>query len=321
MSRSLPSLNALRAFEAAARHCSFAKAAEELCVTPTAISHQIKALEDQLGFLLFDRLGNGLALTSKGEAYLPPLKQAFDVIASATRDIFESNHREPLIIGALPNFAMRWLIPRLPAFHEKHCDIEIRVVTANQAITFGDNGVDVAIRAGSRIQTDTNLADIRSDLLFACELFPVCKPCLLQHRSEEILEPSDLAGQTLLHCAPSMNDWRSWLMRWGCDGINPEKGPRFDSYALTVEAAVHGIGFAMASHPFVAEDLESGRLAAPFAMTVPQNRAWYLIYPETGALERKVAAFREWILSEVALTDTFKLPYIPLEATSARAQL
>lgn len=300
MSRSFPSLNALRAFEAAARHCSFAKAAEELHVTPTAISHQIKSLEDQLGLALFARLGNRLALTPEGERYMPPLKRAFDGIDRATNELLSHQDSECLVIGVLPNFAIRWLIPRLPAFNAEHKDIEVRLATAQQSLTFGENGVDVAIRAGTRIRSDIDLAEIQSDLLFACELFPVCSPALLGTGTAGISHPDQLAGYTLLHCAPAMNDWRNWLSRWGTGKVDPEKGPRFDSYLMCIEAAVHGIGLAMASYPFVADDLEAGRLVAPFNLTVPQNRAWYLLYPDIATMRRKVVVFRDWILAEVS---------------------
>ncbi len=303
MSKIIPSLNALRAFEAAARHCSFSRAAEELHVTPTAISHQIRSLEDQLGFQLFERLGSGLTLTPKGARYFPPLKRAFDSIGQATEDICSTETSESLVIGVLPNFAIRWLIPRLPDFHAKHRGIDVQLATAHQHLSFGEAGVDVAIRAGTRITTDIDVANIQSDLLFTCELFPVCSPALLEIAANSITEPTDLGNHTLLHCAPSMNDWRSWLSRWGCDQIDPEKGPRFDSYAMCLEAAVHGMGFAMSSFPFVADDLASGRLVAPLDRTVPQNRAWYLLYPDIASMRQRVGAFREWILDEVSKSN------------------
>ncbi|WP_424138845.1 transcriptional regulator GcvA [Roseomonas chloroacetimidivorans] len=291
--RRLPPLNALRAFEAAARHGSFTRAAAELMVTQTAISHQVKSLEEHVGVRLFQRLHNGLMLTERGAAYLPVLREAFERIADATEELRGGEGPQALAVSTLPNFALRWLIPRLPRFHAMYPEVELRLSTTERGTDFLGAHMDVAVRLGE------DWPGLNQALLFPGELFPVCSPELL--RKGPLNSPADLAGRTLLHVSSAADDWPAWLKAAGMSGISGERGPRFDSFALVCEAALHGLGIAMARLPFVDEDLKAGRLIAPFSLRLPRDEAYHLIWPK-GHVARPVTHFREWILAEAAAT-------------------
>ncbi|MFH5927345.1 transcriptional regulator GcvA [Roseomonas xinghualingensis] len=291
--RRLPPLNALRAFEAAARHGSFTRAAAELLVTQTAVSHQVKILEEFVGARLFRRLHNSLELTERGAGYLPVLREAFERIAEATDELRGSAAPQALSISTLPNFALRWLIPRLPRFRALHPDIALRLSTADRTTDFMNGQMDVAVRLGN------SWPGLRQALLFPGEIFPVCSPDMLRGRLPT--SPSDLAAWPLLHVSTSAEDWPAWLAAAGAEGVDGAAGMRFDSFALASEAALQGMGFAMARLPFVNEDLQAGRLIAPFEFRLDQEKAYYLLWPQ-GHVARPVTRFREWILAEAALS-------------------
>ena len=295
MVRDLPPLNALRAFEAAARRLSFTRAAEELGVTQAAISHQVKVLEEDLGFRLFRRLNNGLLLTEKGEAYLPSVRQAFDVLCEATDAVQGHSGSQVLTLSVLPNFALRWLVPRLAEFQRRNPVIDVRLLTAYRSTEFLREDIDAAIRLGA------DWPDLNADRLFGSDMFPVCSPMLVAERP--LREPADLARHLLLHVYGALDDWPLWLEAAGASDIASDRGPSFDSYALALEAAAHGCGVAMARSAFVQDDLASGRLIAPFALPVKRSEAWYFLWPKTGA-PRKVWMFRSWLLAHAAQTRT-----------------
>lgn len=293
MARDLPPLNALRAFEAAARRLSFTRAAEELGVTQAAISHHVRGLEDHLGFRLFRRLNNGLLLTEKGETYLPSIRQAFDVLSEATDAVQGNGEPQVLTLSVLPNFALRWLVPRLAEFHRRRSLVDVRLLTAYRGTEFLREDIDAAIRLGA------DWPGLNADHLFGSDMFPVCSPRLLEQRP--LREPNDLTLHSLLHVCGALDDWPRWLEAADAGSVAVDRGASFDSYALALEAAVHGCGVAMARSAFVQDDLASGRLIAPFSLTVRRDEAWYFLWPKTGA-PRKISLFRSWLLAHAAQT-------------------
>jgi len=293
MVRDLPPLNALRAFEAAARRLSFTRAAEELGVTQAAISHHVRVLEDHLGFRLFRRLNNGLLLTEKGEAYLPSVRQAFDVLCDATGAVQGHGESQVLTLSVLPNFALRWLVPRLAEFQRRSSVVDVRLLTAYRGTEFLREDIDAAIRLGA------DWPGLNADHLFGSDMFPVCSPMLAAQRP--LREPRDLAHHLLLHVYGALDDWPQWLAAANAGNVRVDRGPSFDSYALALEAAACGCGVAMARTAFVQDDLAIGRLVAPFSLTVKRDEAWYFLWPKTGA-SRKVSLFRGWLLAHAAQT-------------------
>ncbi|HVC51417.1 MAG TPA: transcriptional regulator GcvA [Stellaceae bacterium] len=293
MMRGLPPLNALRAFEAAARRLSFTRAAEELSVTQAAISHHIKVLEEDLGFRLFRRINNTLILTEKGEAYLPSVRQAFELLCEGTDAVQEHRAFQSLTLSVLPNFALRWLVPRLAEFQRDNPRIEMRLLTAYRGTDFLREDIDAAIRLGA------DWPDLNADYLFGSAMFPVCSPELLAHHPLD--KPRDLAKHTLLHVCGAPGDWPLWLAAARAPEVAADRGASFDTYALAMEAASHGCGVAMALSAFVQEDLASGRLVAPFSLRVEHSEAWYFLWPKART-SHKVSLFRSWLLARAGRT-------------------
>jgi LysR family transcriptional regulator, glycine cleavage system transcriptional activator len=298
MGRRLPPLNSLRAFEAAARHLSFTKAAEELHVTPAAISHQIKALEDHLRVKLFRRLNRAVMLTDAGQACLPGLSEAFDRIAAVLERLRVQDCGGPLTVSTSPAFAAKWLVPRLERFQERCPEIDVRVSAAMRLIDFAREDVDVAIRYGPG-----RYPSLLSELLLTNEVVPVCAPALLEN-SRPLRVPQDLRHHTLLHDDTPTSDaaypnWAMWLRAAGVEGVEPLRGPRFDYAGLALEAAAVGRGVALALSTIAAADLVAGRLVRPFAVAVPIPFAYYVVCPEATAGRPKVEAFRQWLRAEV----------------------
>ncbi|MBC6441068.1 MAG: transcriptional regulator GcvA [Rhodospirillales bacterium] len=291
--RKLPPLNALRAFEAAARHLSFTRAAKELNVTQAAVSHQVKALEERLAVRLFERHGRGLWLTEEGEIYLPFLRQAFDLIADGTDLIVSHDAHGPLSVTMLPTFAVRWFIPRLRDFQIKHPDIEVRMVTTERNVDFNREDVDCGIRYGTG-----SWPGLDSDKLFEDRFIAVCSPELLT-RDPPLKSPEDLRHHTLLHEAND-EDWRYWLSALHVKGIDGSRGLFFDSSDLALEAAAAGLGIALGSRIIMQDDLDDGRLVMPFGDLTDENLSHWLVYPKGSARKPKVAAFRGWLLDEAA---------------------
>jgi LysR family transcriptional regulator, glycine cleavage system transcriptional activator len=299
MRRRLPPLNSLRAFEAAARHLSFSKAAEELHVTPAAISHQIKALEEQLGVPLFRRLNRAVLLTDAGQACLPGLSEAFDRMAAVLERLRAQDGGGPLTVSTSPAFAAKWLVPRLERFQERCPEIDVRVSAAMRLVDFTREDVDLAIRYGSG-----RYAGLLAEVLLTNEVVPVCAPALLES-SRPLRAPQDLRQHTLLHDDTSTSDgaypnWAMWLRAAGVEGVDPSRGPRFDYSGLVLDAATAGHGVALALSTIVAADIAAGRLVKPFAIAVPTPFAYYVVCPEARAGRPKVEAFRRWLRAEVA---------------------
>ncbi len=291
MARWLPSLNAMRAFEAAARHLSFTRAAEELHVSQGAVSHHVKTLEEQLETKLFDRQPGGLALTEAGEAYLPALREAFDRLARATSDIRQRRASNILSVSVSPNFASRWLVHRLGAFAADHPDIDLRLSAAMEHIDFAVADLDVAVRHG-----DGHWPGLHATPLISEEVFPVLSPTLLE-RGEPLNEPDDLRHYTLLHDLSSRG-WTAWLDMVGATKVKADKGPFFNMTSMALDAAVTGQGVALARRALATQDLLAGRLVRPFTQTLISDRGYFIVCPEATADRPKIVRFRDWLLAE-----------------------
>ncbi|MEM7222121.1 MAG: transcriptional regulator GcvA [Pseudomonadota bacterium] len=294
MTRYLPPLNALRAFEAAARHLSFTKGAEELNVTQAAISHQVKALEEALGLALFRRYNRRLALTEAGQAYLPPLREALDSIAAATTRLRQLESSGSLTVSVLPSFAAKWLLPRLSVFRARHPEIDVLVQASNHLSDFRHDGVDVAIRYGYGDYPGHETHFLMGDVIF-----PVCSPQLAT-ADPPLTGPQDLAACTLLHDTQSEATvtWARWLAAAGVSGIDTARGPGFTDSSLMLQAAIDGQGVALGRRALVGNDLEAGRLIVPFGPRLRSNLRYFVVTPAGGGDRPKIAAFRDWLLAE-----------------------
>ncbi|MBV9561808.1 MAG: transcriptional regulator GcvA [Bradyrhizobium sp.] len=295
MTARLPSLNGLRAFEAAARHLSFTQAASELNVTQTAISHQIKRLEEELGIALFVRKNRTLALTPKAKDYLPGVRAAFNDLRLATDRLLRKDDDNVLTVSTLASLAAKWLLPRLSTFQEAHPGIDVRITTSSGLVDFRSGDVDAAIRYGRG-----HWPGVRSDWLMADELFPVCSPQLLKG-DKPLRCPQDLAGHPLLHTSGGYDDdWRLWLTAAGLPAnISRQPGLTFDLILMTVQAAIDGIGVAMGRTSYVEADIAKGRLVVPFKIALPSDAGFYLVSPQDAAETPKLRAFRQWLLATV----------------------
>ena len=298
-SRRLPPLNALRAFEAAARHLSFTKAAEELHVTPGAISQQIKSLEEFVGTSLFRRLNRALLLTDEAQASLPALREGFERLAEATNHLMASESRNRLTVSAAPSFAAKWLVPRLGSFQRDFPEIDVWISADMELVDFVNDGVDVAIRYGSG-----DYQGLQSERLLTDTVFPVCSPDFL-NGPDALKSPSDLSAVTLLHDSSPDNDescpdWAMWLKAAGVRGVDGTRGLRFNQSSLVLEAAISGRGVALAKSTLAADDLAAGRLAKPFDLSLPIEFAYYLVSPKAKSALPKVQAFTGWVRQAAA---------------------
>jgi LysR family glycine cleavage system transcriptional activator len=293
MTARLPSLNGLRAFEAAARHLSFTLAASELSVTQTAISHQIRRLEEELGIRLFIRQNRALALTPEARDYLPGIRAAFNDLRLATDRLLRKDDDKVLTISTLASLAAKWLLPRLTDFQEQHPGIDVRITTSTSLVDFQRDDVDAAIRYGRG-----QWQGLRADWLMADELFPVCSPSLLRG-DKPLRQPEDLRGYTLLHTSnANSDDWRLWLTAAGQPSdIARQPGITFDMIFMTIQAAIDGIGVAMGRTSYVQDDIAKGRLVVPFKIALPADAGFYLVSPQGRREAPKLAAFREWMIA------------------------
>jgi DNA-binding transcriptional LysR family regulator len=286
-------LKALRGFEVSARHRSFTRAAEELCVTPSAVSYQIRCLEDWLGFSLFHRANNMLVLTGKGEHYAALLSTTFRTLIEGTEALTELGASSNLTINVRPHFAARWLTPRLGGFAADHPEVHLRLITSYQAPLALEDETDLAI------VTHDSLPNIRYDLLFDAEIFPVCSPSLIAARRVE--KPRDLLSFTRLHVISTTPEWRLLLASAGVVEPEVEEGPRFETNELALVAAESGWGVAIGRWPFVEKDVRAGRLVIPLALLTPSAKKWYLA-SRVNARSRKIEVFRDWIVREANKT-------------------
>lgn len=290
--RRLPPLNTLRAFESAARHGSFLRAARELHVTPSAVSHQIRALEKFLGVALFRRDGRQVLLTREGETYLHSVREGLTLIAAATGRIANSRPGGVLTLSVAPSFANPWLAPRLADFQLRHPELEVRLSSTMDVVDFKKSDVDAAVRHGAG-----RWPGLATHRLFAEELIPVASPKLRVGR-KSLKKPTDLRATTLLHVMNRLGEWRVWLTAAGVTHIDAEAGPKFHTTPLALESAIAGRGVAIADRRLVSDYLRSGKLVAPFDLVLPRVYAYYLVYPEARANDPNIAVFREWLLAE-----------------------
>ncbi len=291
----LPSLNGLRAFEAAARHLSFTLAAAELHVTQTAISHQIRRLEEQLGLRLFERRNRGLALTREAQGYLPSVRAAFEDLRRATERLQRPGRDELLVVSTTASLAAKWLVTRMAAFQDAHPGIEVRITTSAHLVDFRREQVDMAVRYGRG-----TWPGLRAQWLMAEDIFPVCSPALL-HADKPLRRPEDLAHHTLLHATVSREDWQLWLTAAGLPtSLATRRGLTFDQSFMATQAAMEGLGVALGRTPYVEADIAAGRLVVPFDVVLPADAGFYIVAPEETADTPKIALFREWLIGSVA---------------------
>ena len=291
MTARLPSLNGLRAFEAAARHLSFTQAASELNVTQTAISHQIRRLEEELGVRLFVRQNRSLSLTAEARDYLPGVRAAFNDLRLATERLKRGNDGHVLTVSTTATLAAKWLLPRLSDFQAAHPDIDVRITTSTSLVDFERDNVDAAIRYGRG-----QWPGVQAEWLMADEMFPVCSPSLL-NGNRPLRGPEDLKHHVLLHTNTWYDDWRLWLTAVGLPtDISAQRGLTFDLIFMTVQAAVDGLGVAMGRTSYVKDDIAKGRLVVPFNFALPTDAGFYLVSPPGRRDPPKLAAFREWVV-------------------------
>ena len=289
--RRLPSLNALRSFEAAARLGSFTDAARELYVTQGAVSRAVAGLEAWLGVVLFAREGKKVSLTPAARAYREEIAAALDRMAVATARLLEQRTGQPLRLDALPTLAMRWLIPRLPRFQVRWPGVEVHLSTSDRKVMAGEP-FDVAIRRGP--QKWPGLKAVR----FLDErATPVCAPALVTRK--KLTKPEDLCQHTLLHADPRPEEWQSWLGAQGLSKLKPLASLRFDHFYLALQAAQDGLGVAMGPLPIIDEDLAQGRLVAPFQTRVVAARSYYALTARRASTPA-IEAFVEWLCEEGA---------------------
>lgn len=284
--RKLPSLNAVRAFEAAARSGSFVRAAQELNVTPAAVSRMVRLLEDRLGVSLFERQANRLIVTPAGRFYQTGLTQLFDTLAGLTSQVASMATSRILTVGVGPTFAVRWLIPRLADFQKIEPDIEVRFATGGAAAPFSEDWT-CGIRLGNG-----EWPGWICEQLFAADLTPVCAPAL----AKRLKKPEDLKPAMLLSVAHAVDDWPRWFKAARAPRV-PAKGPVLEYYGQSLQAAAAGLGVAMGIRPYIDDDLRDGRLVAPFVISIPKGDKWYLTYREARIKEPAFAAFRRWIVA------------------------
>lgn len=282
----LPPLSAIQAFEAAARHLSFSRAAKELHVTSSAVSHRVRTLEQLLGVALFNRRTRQVTLTVEGEAYLAPVREALEQIGNATA-LMGRKKRRALIVSVAPAFAPR-LIHSLKGFALAHPDVELQITPSIEVVDLAGGEADIAVRYGSG-----KWNEMRSHLLASEAPIPVCSP----HWKRELRIPADLTHVPLLHIVPRPGEWRTWLARAGVDDVGAAAGMQFQNSILALEAAASGLGVAIVDRPLAADYLKRGRVVIPFAETLPSTNGYYLVYPSRRENEARLAALRDWILS------------------------
>lgn len=300
--RKLPSLNALRAFEAAARHMSFQRAAQELDVTPTAISHQIKKLEDELQRSLFIRRNpKPLQLTEAGARLYPVLRNGFDAFAGAIATLHPTSTPTALTVTTIHDFSSQWLVPRLPRFQRACPNIDIHLQTSVNVVDLQARTVDVAIRYGQGNYTGVVAKKLLSD-----RYIPVCSPLLLA-QTPPLKAPEDLAHHTLLHCewrnykGPHQPTWQKWLTRANVDTVDPHQGLKFTGESLAIQAAINGQGIALCSSIHAADDLKKGDLVQPFDLSL-EGLSFYALHLKDHPKETQISNFVNW-LEHVAIEE------------------
>jgi LysR family glycine cleavage system transcriptional activator len=288
----LPPLNALRAFEATARHLSVKNAAAELCVTPGAVSQLLKTLEQRLGVMLFKRANRGVTLTEAGQSYLPSVRNAFRQIADATNRIAAAGDTGLLAVSATPFFAAAWLVPHLKDFQDAHADIDLQIVTGNALVDFSRDGIDIAIRHGLG-----RYPGLHSERLLTVEIVPVAAPALVGQRGVP-KTAAELARWPHVHDA-ERKGWHRWFQAQQLDDIGAPRGPAFDDSGLLLAAVLAGQGAGLLPAALVASDIAEGRLVRLADAAWIEDFAYYLVYPQATHNRPKIAAFRSWIMGAV----------------------
>jgi LysR family glycine cleavage system transcriptional activator len=290
MPRRLPPLNALPSFEAAARHLSFSRAADELHVTHGAVSRAVRNLEDHLGVQLMIRVSRSVRLTPIGASFAAEIRDVLEHLAAAT-SAATGQFSGILNVSTIDSFAARWLMPRLSRFRQAHADIDVRVATSERLADFVSDGIDIAIRCGGG-----KYPRLSAELLMNEDHFPVCSPRLLKGRPA-LRTPRDLSRHTLLHDVFTI-DWAMWLRSAGLDHIDPHRGPTFLSSDHAIQAAIQGEGVALGRSALVADELAAGRLVRPFKLSLPAGFAYYVVCPPHALQRPNIKAFRDWLLAE-----------------------
>lgn len=292
MGRRLPPLNSLKCFEAAGRLLSFTGAARELNVTQAAISHQIKVIEDYLGFSLFDRYPRRLALTEQGKALLPEVIEAFDRVSQAIGSLSQEQHSNLLSVRLAPSFAAKWLSPRLKYFWLQYPEIDLCLYHANAAVDFRREEIDIAVTYGKG-----DWPGVVADKLLGLDFFPVCSPAFM-HNDKPLTDIDNLRYYTLLHDA-SYDCWREWLELARLYDLNADKGTIIDDTNVLIQAAIEGQGIALGSTTFVEDHIDAGKLVKPFDVILQNEFCYYVVCPESHLKNPAVRAFKEWLLSLV----------------------
>lgn len=316
MARILPPFAALRAFESAARHCSFKLASEELNLSPSAVSHQIRSLEDHLGVCLFHRNGSTLELTDLARSYRDEVAQAMNILEAASSRVEMARDDASLVVNLFPSLVSTWLLPRLAQFKQAHQDINIRIVSSFEPINFTGSDIDLAIRYGAEAPQDAESA-----FLFDEEIVPVCSPAYRDHLGA----PNDLNALlkgTLICCASHTTEWADWFEATGIQLCRPKRktdsaanhsilrfediggfGPanclELETRAMALDAARNGLGLAMARTPFADEMIRTGELVTPVDIKIRTGMNYFLCWPERKARFRNVVNFRKWLLASI----------------------
>lgn len=285
-----PSLKAVSTFEAAARHESFKGAAEELFLTPSAISHQVRQLEEHLGVNLFHRLSGGLAITDAGAAYLKMLSPAFAGIDDATRQVMELDYSDQLAIRTAPGFAKRWLLDRLPDFLQSYPDIDVKIIATSEVLDFKKKNIDIGIYYGQSIWLGHVVRPLLSE-----RVLPMCSP-EFKKQASALQRPADLLNFTLIHTERNLVTWKMWFADRGITALQDLRGVCLDPSELAIDAAVRDIGIVLESDMLAAQELENGSLVPAIENSESEIVSYYLVYPEEYEGLPKIAAFSDWII-------------------------
>jgi LysR family transcriptional regulator, glycine cleavage system transcriptional activator len=299
----LPPLHTLRAFEVAARQLNFSHAAAELNLTHGAISHQMKALERDLGVALFERRSRGVALTEPGRQLAAAVREGLDRIARGTAEL-RARPTHSLTVSVLPAFATHWLIPRLADFSRRHPDIDINVRAGQSLVDFATDDVDVAVRYG-----DGRWPHLVAVQLAHEDVFPVCSPRFAGGRLPRTL--ADLAKATLLH-AP-LQPWDEWFRALGADAMPSRRGMTFSETDLLLQAAIDGLGVALSRRVLAQPELDTGRLVRPLKLSVPAQRSYFIVYPDSIEPPPRLLIFRDWLLEQAQATAGTRRNHPPAE--------
>jgi LysR family glycine cleavage system transcriptional activator len=292
----------LRAFEASARLLSFVKTAEELHVTPAAVSHQVKRLEEYLGVQLFRRLPRGLLLAETGQVLSSELREVFQRLDKVIERVLESDTRGALTISVAPMFAIKWLVPRLQEFDALHPDIDVRISSNLGVVDFQRDAFDAAIRLGQG-----HYPGLETVKLFDESVTPMCSPHLL-NGLDQLNSPADLCRHVLLHddsmgFDPAAPTWETWLREAGAQSVDTSRGPHFSQPDHALQAAIDGAGVVLGWWYLASDDIAAGRLVQPFAHTIPLGSAFYLVYPAAYTDRPKIVDFRDWLIREMDISQ------------------